>query len=154
MTEGKWQETQPLNLGPTDRAQFLESQPRSGRPSGGQPSRGLGSVLHGRGSKSTQAPAGPRPPTEDKEIQASRPLSPWKHSLSHSPRGPSVPDFPLQGVHPPQGTTCLRPQGWSPHLHGGAVPGQEDPASLVSNDSHLLSSFYTCVILFAPYDER
>lgn len=154
MTEGKWQETQPLNLGPTDRAQFLESQPRGGWPGGGQPSRGLGSVLRGRGSKSMQAPAGPRPPTEDKEIQASRPLSPWKPPSSHSLRGPSAPDFPLQDVHLPEGTNCLRPQGWSPHLPGGAAPGQEEPVSLISDDFHLLNSFYTSVILFAPYPKR
>lgn len=50
MTEEKWKETPLLKLGPTDRTQFLESQQRK-RESGGQPSQGLGSVLHGRVSK-------------------------------------------------------------------------------------------------------
>lgn len=73
MTERKWQETQLLKRGPTDRAQFLESQPRGGSQGAGQPSKGLGSVLNGGASKFTQAPAGLLLPTEDKEILAPRP---------------------------------------------------------------------------------
>ena len=44
------------------------------------------------------------------------------------------------------------------HMHsgggGGAAPGQEEPVSLISDDFHLLNSFYTSVILFAPYPKR
>lgn len=84
MTEEKWQETRLLKLGPTDIGPSSWNHSGEG---GGPPSQGLGSVLHGRVSKSMQAPAGL--PASHRRGKKSRPqgsLLTHQPSLSHSLR--------------------------------------------------------------------
>lgn len=152
MTEGKWQETPVLKLGPTDRSQFLEYSREAAGWGGGQPSQGLGPVLHGRVSKSTQAPAG-LPASHRRQRNAGA-------KAFSLPKEPFL--FPSLRGSPCSSPTWFRCSPSSRHILSWikmsvlslAIEGQNlvsrafvSPV-FTTNSCQLLSNFYICIILF------